>query len=142
MKKIVIELPDNTEVLTIVSIGRINVGQLESLNVSNSVFDLAQGMKIRYDGEKWTQEKNTEECDITLNIAKTALEKQIAKKPFCKKDPYTNLILHYYCPTCGKYFGQAGKHNTILFDKESFCQGTDCGQKIDWESAEKDREGK
>lgn len=61
MKKVTIELPDSTEALTIVSIGKINTGQKELLNVSNSIFDLSQGTKIRCDNDgKWIQEKDDE----------------------------------------------------------------------------------
>lgn len=81
------------------------------------------------------------EYDIAFNIAVTALEKQIAKKPICKEDAYTGLVTSYRCPVCSRFFGQAGKRNVILFNKEPYCQGKDCGQKIDWESVEKDREG-
>ena len=51
MKKVTIELPDNTEALIIVSIGRVNIEGKELLNVSNSTFDLSQGMRIRCDGD-------------------------------------------------------------------------------------------
>ena len=76
-------------------------------------------------------------CDHTKqsDIARTcisALEKQMPKKPVIKQDTYTHVIQQYHCPKCGRYFGQAGIHNVILFNKERFCQGEGCGQAIDW----------
>ena len=68
-----------------------------------------------------------------LQTAIEALEKQIPKKPFIKPDKYTDVVQQYYCPNCGRYFGQAGIHNVILFNKERFCQGEGCGQAIDWD---------
>lgn len=48
-------------------------------------------------------------------------------KPNKKLDKYTDLIQHYSCPVCGEYFGKAGVHNVILFNKPGHCP--DCGQK-------------
>lgn len=67
-----------------------------------------------------------------LEMATKALEKHIQRKPQINADKYSDLIKHYYCPTCGRYFGQRGIHNEILFRKEIYCQGEDCGQAIDW----------
>lgn len=75
----------------------------------------------------WGQAINT---DYGMAIA--ALENRIAKRPIKKPDKYSDLIQHYYCPFCGRYFGQRGIHNQILFNKERYCQGDGCGQVIDW----------
>ncbi|MCM1220623.1 MAG: hypothetical protein NC548_39660 [Lachnospiraceae bacterium] len=68
------------------------------------------------------------DCE-SLDVAIAAVKKQIAKKPNVKKDKCTDLIEYYSCPVCGKYFGQAGVHNAILFDKPEYCS---CGQRIGW----------
>lgn len=65
----------------------------------------------------------------TVEECRAAMEKQRAKKPGKRADRYTDLIQHYSCPVCGKYFGQAGVHSAILFDKLKYCT---CGQAIDW----------
>lgn len=91
----------------------------------------------------YTDETVCEECELysecthetQADIARLsifALEKQIPKKPEKKPDRYCDLIQQYYCPSCGRYFGQRGVHNVILFNKERYCQGDNCGQKIDW----------
>lgn len=59
-------------------------------------------------------------------------EKRIPKKPVKQPDKYSDLVQHYYCPSCGRYFGQRGVHNAILFNKERYCQGEGCGQAMDW----------
>lgn len=68
----------------------------------------------------------------TVEECREARERQIGKKPNKREDKYTDLIQHYSCPVCGKYFGQAGTHSVILFDKPKYC---DCGQAIDWSDA-------
>lgn len=68
----------------------------------------------------------------TLIMAVEALEKQIPKKPLKQTDKYSDLVEHYYCPSCGRYFGQRGVHNAILFNKERYCQDEGCGQALDW----------
>ena len=65
----------------------------------------------------------------TIEECREAIEKQKAKKPNKRPDKYTDLVQHYSCPVCGKYFGQAGVHNEILFRKSKYCT---CGQSIDW----------
>ncbi len=65
----------------------------------------------------------------TVEECREARERQIAKKPDKRSDKYTDLVHHYWCPVCGRYFGQAGIHNAILFDKPKYCA---CGQAIDW----------
>lgn len=70
--------------------------------------------------------------DTAYGMAISALEKRIPKKPMKKPDKYSDLVLHYYCPSCGRYFGQSGIHNAILFNKERYCQGEGCSQAMDW----------
>lgn len=67
----------------------------------------------------------------TVEECREARERQRGKKPNKRTDKYTDLIQHYSCPVCGKYFGQAGVHNVILFEKPKYCT---CGQAISWES--------
>ncbi len=67
----------------------------------------------------------------TVEECREARERQRGKKPNKRTDKYTDLIQHYSCPVCGKYFGQAGVHNIILFEKPKYCT---CGQAISWES--------
>lgn len=65
----------------------------------------------------------------TVEECREARERQRAKKPNKREDKYTDLIQHYSCPVCGRYFGQAGVHSVILFDKPKYCT---CGNAIDW----------
>lgn len=77
---------------------------------------------------------NMQEYREALVLAVSALKKQVPQKPVIKPDKYADVVLHYYCPACGRYFGQAGVHSVILFNKERFCQGEKCGQAIDWDT--------
>lgn len=79
-----------------------------------------------------TDEMKRIKCD-SLNEAIASLKKDVAQKPELVPDKYCDLLEHYYCPSCGYYFGQAGKHESILFKKYRFCQGENCGQAMDWE---------
>lgn len=72
----------------------------------------------------------------TVEELREVREKQVPKKPVIKSDKFSDLIQHYYCPSCGSYFGQRGVHNVILFNKEKYCQGEKCGQAIDWSDTE------
>lgn len=69
-----------------------------------------------------------------IGAAIAAVKKQSPEKPEKKPDKICELVQHYFCPECGRYFGQAGIHNIILFQKERYCQGEGCGQAIDWNS--------
>lgn len=65
-----------------------------------------------------------------LEVAKTALEKQIPKKP--KKLAYKLLIDDgwiYECPTCGCACGENKYHPDVTKD-EIYC--TQCGQMLDF----------
>lgn len=66
----------------------------------------------------------------TLEEVREAVEKQKAKKPIKSDDKICDLIVHYRCPCCGKYFGERRIHDVILFSKKRYCN--DCGQRIDW----------
>ena len=70
----------------------------------------------------------------TIGASIAAVKKQSPEKPEKKPDKICELVQHYFCPECGRYFGQAGVHNVILFQKERYCQGEGCGQAIDWNS--------
>lgn len=65
----------------------------------------------------------------TVEECREAREKQIAKKPDKRTDKHTDLIQYYWCPVCGRYFGQAGIYSALLLDKPKYCT---CGQAIDW----------
>lgn len=78
---------------------------------------------------------DVDECrrnNLLISMAISALEKRIPKKPKKQPDKYYGLVQYYHCPSCGRYFGQSGVHNVILFNKERYCQGDGCGQAIDW----------
>lgn len=101
------------------------------------------GMTARFEGLREMQEtavdvavKSLSEIQQyraigTVEECREARERQRGKKPNKRTDKYTDLIQHYSCPVCGKYFGQAGVHNVILFEKPKYCT---CGQAISWES--------
>lgn len=79
--------------------------------------------------DEWLLENEMQELS---EMAIAALERQIPRKPQIEPNKYSSLTQHCYCPTCGRYFGQRGIHNEILFSKESYCQGKGCGQAMDW----------
>lgn len=61
-----------------------------------------------------------------LEIASTALEKQIAKKPYFEGDGYYNGQIVYdtwICPCCDKDY-------EVDYEEYEHCPS--CGQKIDW----------
>ena len=64
-------------------------------------------------------------------IALSALEKQIPKR--VKKTDIGSEIEAFYCPCCGKYYGNKIKHNYYLFGIPQHC---DCGQALDWREME------
>lgn len=81
-------------------------------------------------------ENVTENEIMALVECKEELKKRVQQKPEKKPDRYCDLIQKYYCSSCGRYFGQRGIHNVILFNKERYCQGENCGQAIDWSGEE------
>ena len=84
------------------------------------------------DGDLCFDETDNPRGNEALGEAVALLERLMPKKPSKKPDKYCDLIQIYYCPSCGKFFGQRGVHDTILFNKERFCQSEGCGQAIDW----------
>lgn len=68
----------------------------------------------------------------SLIECKEEIKKRIPKKPEIKTDDFTKMTQAYYCPSCGRYFGQRGVNSVILFGMERYCQGENCGQAIDW----------
>ena len=86
----------------------------------------AEAKSILEELERYRAMGTVEEC-------REAVERLRAKKPDTKPDKYTDLVQHYWCPVCGKYFGHAGIHNEILLDKPKYCT---CGQAISWEESE------
>ncbi len=100
------------------------------LNVRISRFDHADDVNMALEVAKKALEEIQQYHEIgTVEECREARERQIAKKPDKRSDKYTDLVHHYWCPVCGRYFGQAGIHNAILFDKPKYCA---CGQAIDW----------
>lgn len=67
-----------------------------------------------------------------LDMAVDALERWEPIEPE-KISCDDGLTIRYFCPTCKRYLGQKGKHSVILFNKETFCQNTYCGQALKWE---------
>lgn len=67
----------------------------------------------------------TDDCNW-LEIAKSALEKQIPKKPYKTKEHKQN---DWYCSTCKCYLGDDMELKYACLQPK-FCQH--CGQRIDW----------
>lgn len=67
----------------------------------------------------------TDDCNW-LEIAKSALEKQIPKKPYKTKEHKQN---DWYCSTCKCYLGDDMRLKYACLQPK-FCQH--CGQRIDW----------
>ena len=66
-----------------------------------------------------------DDCDW-LEIAKSALEKQIPKKPYKTKEHKQN---DWYCPICKCYLGDDMELKYACLQPK-FCEH--CGQRIDW----------
>lgn len=101
------------------------IGDLPNSVLTKKAFEMA--IKALEEIQQYRSIGTVEEC-------REAIERHRAKKPNKRANRYTDLVQHYYCPECGKYFGQAGKHDVILFDKPQYCT---CGQAILWESDSK-----
>lgn len=67
----------------------------------------------------------------TVEECREAIEKRRAKKPKKILDG-TNRFYRYYCPACGRYFGNDKIHSGTFLFKEIYCQEEKCGQAIDW----------
>ena len=67
------------------------------------------------------------DAQAAVDKAIEALEKQVAKR--VKKTDIGSEIEAFYCPCCGKYYGDKIKHNSYLFWTPQHC---DCGQALDW----------
>ena len=64
----------------------------------------------------------------SLDIAISALEKQIPKKPL---DVCTPVVTWGLCPTCKGELNKFGGRPNRVFQSDAFCP--DCGQKLLWE---------
>ena len=64
----------------------------------------------------------------SLDIAISALEKQIPKKPL---DVCTPVVTWGLCPTCKGELNKLGGRPNRVFQSNAFCP--DCGQKLLWE---------
>jgi len=76
--------------------------------------------------------KGKTEWETAINMAISALEKQIPKKPEERRDKYTgNDVMS--CPNCGAYIGyrDGRTHIVSMYVASSRCP--ECGQTIDWE---------
>lgn len=72
-----------------------------------------------------------EKHDEAIQMAISALEKQMPKKPAERRDKYTgNDVMS--CPNCGAYIGyrDGRTHIVSMYVASSRCPG--CGQAIDW----------
>ena len=79
---------------------------------------------------KWARDVyTTGDNNKALDMAVSALEKQVPKKPIRKIDIYDTTYA-YRCPVCKTYFGNQGKRSVILFPTPRYCN---CGQRLDWE---------
>lgn len=67
----------------------------------------------------------------SLDIAISALEKQIPKKPIIRKEEYSAF---YDCPCCGRYFVSKIDGELCGGQKYDYC--FKCGTKIDWSDTE------
>ena len=64
----------------------------------------------------------------SLDIAISAIEKQIPKKPL---DVCTPVVTWGLCPTCKGELNKLGGRPNRVFQSNAFCP--DCGQKLLWE---------
>lgn len=78
-----------------------------------------------YNDESLEYQLTTDDCDW-LEIAKSALEKQIPKKPYKTKEHKQN---DWYCSICKCYLGDDMELKYACLQPK-FCEH--CGQRIDW----------
>lgn len=67
------------------------------------------------------------------DLAKSALEKQIPKKPYKTKEPISQKQNDYYCSVCKRYLGDDMELKHACLQPE-YCQH--CGQALDWSDTE------
>lgn len=84
---------------------------------------------------EWLEELQQYREIGTVEEYQEAMERQRAKKPKKVLDE-TNHFYRYYCPVCGRYFGNDKIHNGTFLFKEIYCQEEKCGQAIDWSETE------
>ena len=81
------------------------------------------------------RETNDSWYEEVYDMAISALEKQIPKKPMIKIDVFNENLWHLYCPTCGTWVGM---HNKRLKQKDMHNNTNSeicakCGQMFDLE---------
>ena len=87
---------------------------------------LGQVRKIILDDKSWL-ESTIQPINEAFDMAISALEKQIPKKPEQSKTPRYGMGYEYYdwcCPTCGRF---------LAFESSKGDHHCTCGQAIDWE---------
>lgn len=72
-----------------------------------------------------------------IKLAVKAIESHIPKKPEKYLDE-TKRFYRYYCPVCGRYFGNDKMRDHRFLFEERYCQKENCGQAIDWSENHKD----
>ena len=90
---------------------------------------LDQVRKILLDDKSWL-ESTTQPINEAFDMAISALEKQIPKKPEQSKIPRYGMGYEYYdwyCPTCGRF---------LAFESSNGDHHCTCGQAIEWEENE------
>ena len=108
-----IEMINLVVVVLIGRIGRdVKMNEREAIEILQEEHDYAQLLSY---------------VNSALNLAISALEKQIPKKPDLEGDGYDDngeLIYDtWICPCCGKYY-------EVYYEEYEFCP--QCGQAIDW----------
>lgn len=70
-----------------------------------------------------------------VDMAISALEKQIPKKPIIKIDVFNENLWHLYCPTCGTWVGMHNKRlkQTDMHNNTNSEICAKCGQMFDLE---------
>lgn len=69
------------------------------------------------------------EYSVAFEVAISALEKQIPKKPYKTKGPISQKQNDYYCSVCKRYLGDEMEVKHACLQPE-YCQH--CGQTLDW----------
>ena len=89
---------------------------------------------IKYLKRMFTDTGNKINENTACDIAISALENQIAKKPICVQKPYSEevgLNDEWNCPKCGAYVGY---FTEAMYEPEQMEYCVECGQHIarDW----------